>query len=532
MDALGTNGPAGRRLLLPAILVLAALTRLYHFQAPLMDQMFVKQVYVANKARSIARPPLNPFRDSLDFLDPSGDRTRLTEEVPLYTGLLGAGYRAFGEREWIGRVFSILATLAAIVALHGLVRREYDEEGALVAALLFASAPLMIFYGRAVMPDAPMLAGMLAAACFYRRYLDEGRKARWLLATIAAGMAGALFKYYGLMVLIPLADLAYRRDGWRAWTRPRFLLMAAAMVAPIALWMGMVFFRSDNPTARMPYFCFQEPAVLLNPRLYECLTARFFARDCGIFATALIVAGLIAAATGKVSARPILGWAVAGLTFFFLFAPKTLYHDYYEMMLLPAAAMGGMLGWKALRSALANRAPRRRAWVSAVVLAAIAIGQSPLLVDAKFEQHAGQRVLAGRLGELCPPSGRFVVLGHPYSWAVVHYSGREGWIDQSPTLRPDWSQALSHYHSLGAEYVALYFDAYATPAQRATYGPLQAALPEVEHRSGPWFPRGKTCEYYILDLRHYKGEPPAGRSVAIRSAESRSSAATVPPSRR
>src|SRR4051794_34738140 len=69
--------------LLAAILVLATLTRLYDIRGPLIDQMYVKQVYVANKARNIAQPPLTPLRNALDFLDPHGERMKLTEEVPL-----------------------------------------------------------------------------------------------------------------------------------------------------------------------------------------------------------------------------------------------------------------------------------------------------------------------------------------------------------------------------------------------------------------------------------------------------------------
>src|SRR5438874_1244946 len=87
--------------------------------------------------------------------------------------------------------------------------------------LYHVTRPLFIFYGRAVLPDPAMLPGMLGAACCYRRYLDGGRRRWWALALLAGGL-GALFKYYGLMVLIPLADMERRRAGWRACCRWRF----------------------------------------------------------------------------------------------------------------------------------------------------------------------------------------------------------------------------------------------------------------------------------------------------------------------
>src|SRR6516225_1902364 len=110
-------------LLLAGILLLALLTRLYHFTGPLVDQMFVKQIFVANKARSIAGPPFDPLANRFDFLDENGQRLQLVEEVPAYTGVVGMLYHFFGEREWLGRMESILASLLAILAFKDLVER-------------------------------------------------------------------------------------------------------------------------------------------------------------------------------------------------------------------------------------------------------------------------------------------------------------------------------------------------------------------------------------------------------------------------
>src|SRR5262249_54584080 len=158
-----------------------------------------------------------------------------------------------GEREWLGRLWSIFASIFALVAVKDLVQREFDGRTALVATLFLAVCPLFIFYGRAVLPDPAMLAGMLAAACCYRRYLDGDGRGWWLLAVLAGGL-GSLFKYYGLMVLIPLADMERRRAGWRTCFRPGFLVLAAGMVLPVALWTLVVFGRNPNPSRGGIYF--------------------------------------------------------------------------------------------------------------------------------------------------------------------------------------------------------------------------------------------------------------------------------------
>lgn len=96
MDAHHSTSPRGTWLLLIALLVAAALLRLYHLQGPLLDRLYVKQVYVANLARQIAGPPWNPMRCQFDFLDEHGNQMKLYEEVPLYGALLG-GATTFSE---------------------------------------------------------------------------------------------------------------------------------------------------------------------------------------------------------------------------------------------------------------------------------------------------------------------------------------------------------------------------------------------------------------------------------------------------
>ncbi len=491
--------------ILPLILLAALLVRLHNLSVPLLDQMFVKQIYVANKARNVARAPIAPLRDTLDFLDPDGDRMRLAEEIPLYPGILGIAYAAFGEQEWLGRVLSLAGALVAVAAFHSLLKREYSGRVADAGALLLGFAPLLIFYGRAVMADSWMLAGMLVTAAAYRRFLDE-RSARWLILAALSLLVGAAFKYYALMVVFPLAEMTRRRDarGWRACLAPRFLALCAVGIVPVACWVALVFARTPNPTAKAAYYAFQEPSVLWTQRLYQAILDRFFLRDCGPVAAALAVVGGWAVAKRRFERGPVLAWGLMGLGFMVLLGPKTLTHDYYELMAVPAVCLLGALGWEALRTAdrFATVSPRRRSLATAGVVAAVVIIHSPWVGSMKFEQNPIHGIVAQRLDRLCSPNGRIVVLGQQIGWPVVHYSGRLGWVLQDRRLRDDWRTALEDRASRGAEFVALYFDPTVSPANRGSFQPLLDSLPIVEQGQGPWFAKGKPCEYYILSLRN------------------------------
>ena len=499
------------RIILLAILGLALIVRLYHLASPVADSLQVKQNFTANKARCIAGPPFDPLRNSFDFLDEAGHRTALSEEIPLFSTVLAAGYRMFGEQDWIGHALSLIGTLVALLALFDLVHREANDEIALMATALMAASPLLIFYGRAVMPDSWMLAGMLGSAAFYRRYLDE-IKSRWLILAAIAGLNAATFKYFGLMVVIPLAEMTWRAFGsWKALFSRRFLGLLAIMISPIMLWMAFVFFKTPNPVESgwveghvYPYFVFQSPKILLSKTLYAAFFERFLVKDCGPMLAGLIAIGIaMARKVGRSQASPIhflRGWSLMGLGFFFLLGPKLRDHDYYELMMLPAAAIWGALGLQALakRSEAVGFHPQKFA---VMVVASAFVVQSPWVMGGLFRLDEGKLLLAKKLRDSCPPEGRIVAIGPGIEFpTIVHYSHREGWPIHRPLLPENWREKMDRYRAEGAKFVAVYFEPKATSEQKASYQPMIESLPILEHYQGSITRLGGPCEFFILSL--------------------------------
>src|SRR5207249_10362918 len=141
----------------------------------------------------------------------------------------------------------------------------------------------------------------------------------WLVATAIAGVLAALVKYYGLMVLIPLAFTSARRRG-RLIT-PELVGLAAIMVAPVVAWLAAVFVPTHNPARDKVYFLFQMPELLWQPALYARLFDRFLFKDCGPVTTALIAVGVIVALVRRNRPRAFDGWAVMGRAFYFALGP-------------------------------------------------------------------------------------------------------------------------------------------------------------------------------------------------------------------
>jgi len=487
---------------LAAVLGCAVLFRLYHIEAPLVDDMPMKQVAIANKARNVAGPPYALFRNTFDFLDNEGHPGTLTEEFPLYVGLMGGCYRLFGQHEWFGRAWSILATAIAIAAFYDLVRLSSSPERALVAAFLFSMCPLLLFYGRSFQPDPSMLACMLATAAFYQRYLLDGRR-RWWIAAALAGMLGPLFKNYALMVLIPLADRTRRHMGWSALIRPGFVLLSMVMAAPVMVWTALVFVQSPNPAETNTYFLFKMPELLWQAPLYERFFDRFLYKDCGPITALLLLVGVWAALFRKARVEGLAAWTFMGLLFYFLLGPKLLCHDYYGLMLLPAAALWGALGWQSLwnLSRAGTYAARTSVCCCLTVLVAVALVHSPWIMKSKFEMESGFAILGKRLDELCSASTKVIAIGSTFPVEIVHYSHHQGWVIVSDKpLAPDWRSVFANYRSLGARYLAIYLNGAVTEAERQSYLPLLHSAHVVEHSTGPWSTRRRPAEYFILDL--------------------------------
>jgi hypothetical protein len=495
------------------IILCSALLRLYRIDAPLIDGFWDKQIAMANLSRNMAGPPFHLLNASYDFcLSPDGQRMPHTEEIPLYHGLVALGYRMFGEQDWFGRALSAAGSLLAIAAFMGLMRREYDYGFAVVAGVIFAVCPLLLYYGRAVVPDTCMLGCMLAAAYGFRRALDDNSLV-WLIVCGFAGILAVAFKYYGLIVLLPMAEMAWR--GQRAKGLAKLCLPAAMMIVPLAAWMLLVFFRSFNPAQNSVYFIFQQPSILLESKFWSRLADRFLWKSCGPVTAILMGVGLCAVLSGRRRAGAVVSWTVMGLAFYFLLGPKSWGHEYYELMMLPGAAGWAALGWCFLfrRSAEENRLGRLQMPLGACLLVLTAIIHSPWISDGRFKQDMGFMIAAQCAEKHCSATGR-IVAGPFTPQPIVHYARREGWTWQE--YPSDMQTLLDGCKKYGAECVVLYFDRKIQPEERRRYDNLIKTLPILEHRAGPWGLGQTPCEIYILGLLEpgFKAEQTAVKSRA------------------
>ncbi len=172
-------------------------------------------------------------------------RTLRTADVhpPLYFTLLWATIRVLGSGDLAVRVPSILAGAAVVPLLYLLGKEAYDRRTGMIAAVLGAPAPFLVWYAQdARMYSLLMLFGVLALWGQLRVLHDPRSRLGWVAyALSSAGLAWT--QYFGILLILvqQVAFVAYLvagrhdRERTRAMLRGYVASMAVLVVAAVPL---------------------------------------------------------------------------------------------------------------------------------------------------------------------------------------------------------------------------------------------------------------------------------------------------------
>ncbi|HEY51855.1 MAG TPA: hypothetical protein G4N94_00145 [Caldilineae bacterium] len=223
--------PRLTRLILLAIILLAFALRLYEIDA---QSFWYDEGVTAQVARLGVR---ELARWTADDIQP-----------PLYYLLVDGWLRLnpFGEGilRWPSAAFGTLL----IPLLWALGRRLWDDRAGLLAALVGATSPLMVYYGQEARMYALLVTLVTLAALVVVRLLDRGAEKRWglLLAYALAGLAAMYTHYFAGFALLALA-LYWGTVWWRTGRERRrlgeFALVNAVILLGYLPWLPAMFNR-------------------------------------------------------------------------------------------------------------------------------------------------------------------------------------------------------------------------------------------------------------------------------------------------
>ncbi len=373
-------------------------------------------------------------------------------EPPLLEIAAAGFFRATdGERIWFARLLSALSWIAGGAFLALIARRITNAAGLLTALALYLVWPYAAWHSRKFMPDALMVACLLAAVLAIVRYWEQPSRRRLLVAGGAAAVATAIKPGVAFLIVTAVfVGLAVSQGRLRAETRSGRLPLFVGLTASLSLVYVAVgryatdFINPDATTRRLT------PDFVLTAEFWSGWweMVSFLLRSPqpqSILAVgALAVGGLGIVLAPRGTPRALLISLVAGYVAFALaFANYTATHPYYALPLIPilALAIGVVIG--RLQRRLEGRLAAQVA-VLAVIAGVVAVGaqKSHALITTPpdLERIADYETI----GELTSHTTRAIVvdpaLAHPImywgwivgdEWDLGYEEALPSWIDPS-----------------------------------------------------------------------------------------------------
>ena len=344
-------------------------------------------------------------------------------------------YRFTGEQIWVGRAYSILFWLIGGIFLYLLARELVSEDGALVSVAFYLLLPYAVFGSRSFQPDPLMVMFLIAfwwAVVKWARVspllLGEGLGVRLVWKwTILAGILGGiaiLVKFSAAFFIIGggLGAVLGREKIQQAIRRPQVWMMAALGVLPgAAYFIYGVFIAGFLGQQFSGRFI---PSLLVSPTFYLNWMSTLNHVMGVAFALALL---------GVFFFRQrgfILGLWGAYFVYGFYFDYHIWSHDYYNLPLLPIAAVSlAALGeWTLSRLTEAAEGSRLKRIIIASILT---FGLVAVLWDVrstlKSTDYRPEAAMWAEISQTLGRDARVVGLTQDYGSRLAYW----GWLDSA-----------------------------------------------------------------------------------------------------
>ena len=329
-----------------AWLLLAAglLLRLYGIWLPFHDSFAVRQTQVGIVARNYYLDGIQIMYPRIDIFGPSGGACIL--EFPLVPALASLLYKIFGEHEFLGRLVCVGFSMGALWLLYMTAKRLLGKEVALYSLTLASFSPLDIYLGRSFQGESSMMFFSLAGLYLFLRWLDGGPSILYFISALSAAMA-LVTKPTAAVILVPIAAAWLHKEGWAALKRiwPWWYCILATV--PLVAWSAWArYVNSMNPD--LPHSWGDWTAIITKYGNVVMLWmgAHFYTKVgfsvAGVILTPL---GFVGAVVGLFLIRPGEGrvvlhsWVAAVVASIYALAGANAGHPYYQMPILPGAAM-------------------------------------------------------------------------------------------------------------------------------------------------------------------------------------------------
>lgn len=337
--------------IIAVLTVLALLTRLRGFSAPLYDAYYFRQTQTATVARNFYTNGINLFRPQLDIFG-TGPEQYLILESPIYQAVVAYLSQFWGFSESIARSVSIASGLISGLCLYFIVLFiNKNKLLALLSLIFFWFFPLSIFVERAVLIESFVVMMHLVTLLIWIILLRNTKIWLFLVAVIITILAIISKIIYAPTLLLFMGLIGLYEDGKKIFRRPEVWVFFISVIAAVFYWQTTA--DRLNILSNQPLFASQNKEYLLwnTGTLMERFSLHAWTdriRDILGSVTKLgivtVVLGIFWGIKNRNKAFVLwLGWlAVMFLEYIFFFRIQS--HNYYFLVVLPALAVFAAYG--------------------------------------------------------------------------------------------------------------------------------------------------------------------------------------------
>jgi hypothetical protein len=465
-----------------SIFALAAAYRLYRIDTPLLDAHSWRQITNADIARHFALGSLNLFSPRVSWGGLNGE---VGMEFPLLQWITGIVWRFATEEPISARAVAIAFSIAAVIWIYYLGTRLFGKPAGRAAAFLLAVSPGVIYFGHTFLSDTPMFAFLVGSVLAWDRYFDRPTAKRAAAAAVLTALA-PLVKLPAILVLAPIAGLAWAREGLNSLRDRRLIIGIGLAVLTVVAWywyadriylrtgLTQAVFRPSGtyPPEIAPGVVFQSVSHwatrerLFALDFWEGMLDRFWDLHLTPFGFIGAMIGMAMAWRHPRAAAPAL-WAVAGIALIVVSAEGQYWHQFHQLPVVPPFALFFGIAAAPLFDGAALRKFLALPVGPLVVAGALGLASYQSFVRSGVIEHLYRpdnlqlrflddgNVLQG----LIPPDAMMMTVdydrGGVNSPMLLYHARRQGWSFDAATVSPEVIEHLRK--TQGLQYFATSF---------------------------------------------------------------------------
>jgi len=327
------------------ILILGFLVRLHGFSNPIADWHSWRQADTSAVSRNFVSGGFDLFHPRFDDLSnvPSGldnpEGYRFVE-FPLYNAAQAGLFIAVGIftiEEW-GRLITIFMSLLSGYFLYKIVGKYSGLVAGLAAGFFYIFLPFNIYYGRTILPDSSMVAGLLGAMYFFDFWLaDKKERLSFFILSVIFMVVAVLLKPYALFYGLSFLSLAYNKYGFSLFRKIKLWIFVLLVTVPLLVW--RVWMSQYPEGIAQNSWLFNGNGIRFRPAFFRWIIyERLIKLISGYLGVIILMVGLFELKYEKAKLF-YASLVMSAMVYVVVLATGNVQHDYYQIMIMPVVAV-------------------------------------------------------------------------------------------------------------------------------------------------------------------------------------------------